>query len=272
MARKLFCEISPLAYKISLKKEIAVRHIKNLFFKGTFAKKISEDLLCKTVYKSRSLIRRKLGNVDSALQENKAVNLKIAAAELNGVTIYPGETFSFWSLVGSCTEQKGYKNGLVIVKGKPSEGIGGGLCQLTNMIHWLVLHSPLDIDEYHHHDGIDLFPDYGRQIPFGTGTSIMYNYLDYRFKNNTGQPFQLVIYTDDVYLNGELRTTGPIDISYHIYVEDERFVRIDDAVYRTGNVIRKKIDKRTGNTLSSDIIKVNMAKVMYDTSDLDITV
>ena len=41
--------------------------------------------------------------------------------------------------------------------------------------------------EHHHHDALDLFPDYNRQIPFGTGTSIAYNYLDYRFKNTTNK-------------------------------------------------------------------------------------
>ena len=31
MKRKLFCEISPLTYKISMEKEILVRHIKDIF-------------------------------------------------------------------------------------------------------------------------------------------------------------------------------------------------------------------------------------------------
>lgn len=35
-----------------------------------------------------------------ALQENKAVNLAIAAPKVNGITIKSGETFSFWKLVG----------------------------------------------------------------------------------------------------------------------------------------------------------------------------
>lgn len=53
------------------------------------------------------------------------------------------------------------------------------MCQFTNLIHWLILHSPLDIIEHHHHNRFDLFPDHNKKIPFGTGTSIMYNYIEY---------------------------------------------------------------------------------------------
>ena len=117
----------------------------------------------------------------------------------------PRETFSLWHLVGKTSARKGYKEGLLIRQGKPDRGIGGGLCQLSNLIHWIVLHTPFETTEHHHHDGVDLFPDFGRQVPFGVGTSISYNYLDYRFVNNTEQTFQLIVYTDEKYLNAELR-------------------------------------------------------------------
>lgn len=115
--------------------------------------------------------------MDSTLQENKATNLAIAAPKVSHIVIRPKEVFSFWSLVGSCSEKKGYKEGLIIKSGAPDKDIGGGMCQFTNLIHWLILHTPLKVVEYHHHDGVDLFPDYGRQVPFGVGTSIMYNYI-----------------------------------------------------------------------------------------------
>ena len=70
----------------------------------------------------------------------------------------------------------------------------------------MVLHAPLTITEQHHHDQFDLFPDFGRQVPFGTGTSIFYNYLDYRFRNDTEQTYQLLIHTTPTHLCGELRT------------------------------------------------------------------
>jgi len=168
--------MSPLTYKVSVIKCRFIRHINNLLI-GNLATEKSNNLLPYTIYKQNSLIRRKLGNVDLALQDNKAINLKLSTPKVSGVIIKPNQIFSFWKLVGTRSVKKGYKEGLVISNGSISKGIGGGMCQFTNLIHWLVLHTPLQITEHHHHDGMDLFPDYGRQIPFETGTSIVYNYL-----------------------------------------------------------------------------------------------
>lgn len=268
--RRLFCEISPLTYKISTQKCILMRTIKDILSEDDFAGTKSDELLPVTVYKHNSLIRRKLGNVDLTLQDNKAVNLSIAAPKINKIVINPGEVFSFWWLVGAPSEKNGYKTGLTIAGGKPSKDIGGGMCQFTNLIHWMVLHSPLDVVEHHHHDGVDLFPDFNRVVPFGTGTSILYNYKDYRVKNNTQQPFQFVVYTTEEYLCGELRTTQPLEHSYHIKAEEEFFSREDGVVYRNGKVYRSVVDKNTGNVIDKKLIKTNHAKVMYDTSGLDI--
>ena len=270
MSRKLFCEISPLTYQISMYKCITMRHIKNILGKEKLAKTKQKELLPVVIYKHNSLIRRKLGNVDLQLQENKAVNLSIAAPKITNIIIKPGETFSLWYLVGKCGKRQGYKEGLTIDNNKPSKGIAGGMCQLSNLIHWMILHTELEITEHHHHDNLDLFPDFKRVIPFGTGTSIMYNYLDYRFKNTTDKTYQLIIYTTDEYLCGELRSNKEEKYSYHIHAEDIFFSRENGVVYRNGKVYRTKIDKTTGNTIEKKLIRENHAKVCYDTSNLDI--
>jgi vancomycin resistance protein VanW len=261
--RRLFCEISPLTYAVSVRKERALRHLRNLFG-GLRLAAAKGDKLPIVQYRHKSLIRRKLGDVDMALQENKAVNLSIAAPKIDGVLIRPGEAFSFWHLVGAPTARRGYREGLLIAKGQPARGIGGGMCQFTNLIHWLVLHSPLNIIEHHHHDGVDIFPDFGRIVPFGCGTSIVYNYLDYRFKNNTLSTFQLITYVTDTHLCGELRVCTPCEHSYSIKEENARFVKIENDYFRQNKVVRRVIDKRTGNELGRNIIKQSNARVMYD--------
>ena len=270
MKRKLFCEISPLTYKISVEKNILQRKLRDMLARERFAQTRSPRLLPTVIYSHRSLIRRRLGNVDMRLQENKAVNLSIAAPRVTGVIIKPGETFSLWRLVGRDSRRKGYLDGLTISNGRVSEGTGGGMCQFTNLIHWLVLHSELTITEHHHHDGYDLFPDFGRQIPFGTGTSIMYNYLDYRFRNDTGRTYQLIVYTDGEYLFGELRADRPQSVEFRISSRGERFVRENGVVYRCGSVVRTTVDRSTGDIISEEIIRENRARVMYDTAGLDI--
>lgn len=271
MGRKLFCELSPLTYKISKEKGILLRNIKDSLSKEKFATEKLETKLPYKIYKHNSLIRRILGNVNMELQENKAVNLALAAPKITGIIIKPGETFSLWKLVGRCREKDGYKEGLTISSGTTTSGIGGGMCQMSNLIHWMILHTDMEITEHHHHDQIDLFPDFKRVIPFGTGTSITYNYLDYRFKNTTDITYQLIIYVTDEYLRGELRANKRQKYKYHISAENVFFSKEKDGqVYRNGKVLREKIDCETGKTISKEIIRVNHAKVCYDTSNLNI--
>jgi vancomycin resistance protein VanW len=246
-----------------------IRLLRDCFSAERFCRTRSENLLPTTVCKHKSLIRRQLGDVDMTLQENKAINLALAAPKISGVLIRPGEVFSLWHLVGKTSARKGYREGLMIRHGRPDRGIGGGLCQLSNLIHWIVLHTPFEITEHHHHDGVDLFPDFGRQVPFGVGTSISCNYLDYRFKNNTDRTFQLLVYTDEKYLNAELRAEKPLDVKYHIHSRHERFVKENGVYYRCGEVWRECIDKSTGRILESRLIKTNHAQVMYDEKFID---
>lgn len=266
--RRLFCQLGPWAYNVSRWRCIMQRRVRDLFSREQFATTFCSDRLPVVVYRHSSLIRRRLGNIDMQLQENKAINLAISAPKVSGILIRPGETFSFWRLVGADSRRKGYKEGLTIANGRPSRGTGGGLCQFTNLIHWMILHSQMTITEHHHHQGIDLFPDFNRQIPFGTGTSIVYNYLDYRFYNNTSNTYQLIVYTDGEYLRGELRAMTAQEVSFHIRVEDEYFSDEEGTVYRNGKVYRDTIDKSTGSRLKTELIRTNHARVMYDTTDL----
>lgn len=266
MFLKRFYELSPVTYKIARFKEIQKRNIINILSTRKFANTFLEEKLPILIYKHNSLIRRKLNNVDTYLQDNKAVNLSIATKKVDKIIIKPGETFSFWKLVGSITPEKGYLEGLTIKGGNVDRDIGGGMCQFTNLIHWMVLHSSLKIIEHHHHNGIDMFPDFGRKVPFGTGTSVMYNNLDYEFLNTSEDTtYQLIVYTTEEYLMGELRADKQEPVKYHIKEDFSYFDQDENGIwYRNNQVSRTCIDKKTGNELSNEIIVKNRAKVLYD--------
>lgn len=261
-------DVKSLKYNLALSKNRLQRKWIWLKQKKNFAKDYQDFPLEHLVYSQKSLILRRLGNVNLQLQENKAVNLQLASQHIHNILIKPNQVFSFWYLVGKCTSKKGYKEGLTLKSGQPSQGIGGGMCQFTNLIHWLVLHSPLDIIEHHHHNGFDLFPDYGRQIPFGTGTSIMYNYLDYQFKNDTPHDYQLLTWLENGYLCGELRCSFPETHAYHIVEEDAYFQysEKEDAYFRHNEIHKKILEKSTGNLISKSLLIKNKAKVMYEAS------
>lgn len=262
--RKLFCELSPACYKISLHKEYLLRDIRDLFGKEKFALEKNTVPMPVVVKSHTSDIMRRLNGVDAELQRSKAVNLRLASAEINGLVIRPGETFSFWRLVGDPSEKRGYQPGLVINNGKLESGIGGGLCQLANLIHWLVLNSPLTVTELTHHSDA-LFPDSGRRVPFGTGTSVFYKNVDYRFLNTTDRPVQLMVWTDGDRLCGELRTDSAFPYIYRITEENQGYIEEDGVFYRVSKVFRITLD-RERRVLRRELVLDNHSKVMYDYS------
>jgi len=265
MGRKLFCEISPLSYAVSAQKEILLRHVRDLFSRERFASVREETPLPCLVKSHASLLLRRLNGVDMALQENKVTNIALACGKINGLTVAPGETFSFWRAVGSTTRRKGYKKGLVIAKSGMTSDYGGGLCQMANMIHWLVLNSPLTVTELHHHSDA-LFPDDRRRVPFGTGTSVCYNNVDYRFRNDTDQSVRIMVWIEGAELCGELTAERPFPCRYRLTEENHHFRKEGDKFYRVSRVYRLVTDRETGTLLRKELILDNHSEVLYDYS------
>ena len=261
--KKLFCELSPTCYAISLQKEICERHIKDMLSDAKFSTTLQQEKLPNLVAEySCNLIKRGPG-VELRLQENKAVNIELACKKINGMLIRPGEIFSFWRTVGKTTKAKGYKDGRVIIKGKLIPGLGGGLCNLGNTIHYMILHSPLKVVEFHHHSDA-LAPEEGKRIPFSTGTSVSYNYIDYRFQNNTDQNIQLLVWCADGKLHGELRSEKEFPCTYEIVEENHHFHQEGEKFFRVSKIYREITDRATGKILDKELILNNHSEVMYD--------
>lgn len=263
MGRKLFCEISPFCMEISLYKQRMIKDVKDKAKRIKFAKDKKDELLPNIVKGHCSLLVRKLHGVDIKLQENKVTNIEIASDKLTNIIIHPGEVFSFWRLLGKASKEKGYKEGLIIGKKGFFAGYGGGLCQMANMCHWLVLNSPLDVFELHHHSDA-LFPDERRRVPFGTGTSVLYKHIDYRFKNNTDQDVQLVFWIENGELCGELRSERPFPYRYKLEEENHHFRKEGKDYYRISQVYRYVIDRESNKEVRKELILDNHSLVMYD--------
>lgn len=259
----LFCEISPTTYAISVQKEILKRHLQDALARKQFAKTYSTKKLPNLVSSHVSGLIKKGPGIDPELQYNKAHNIDIAAKKMDGLLIQPGEEFSFWHLVGKINKKKGYKDGRVIAGDKVEAGLGGGLCNLANTLNLLILHSPLEITELHTHSDA-LAPDFDHRIPFNNGTSVAYNNIDYRFKNNTDQPIQLHIWCQDEKLFGELRSETPFSDSYELVEEDHHFIQKGDKYYRLSKIYRQTLDKLTNELKSKELIWDNRSQVMFD--------
>ena len=222
-----------------------------------------ETLLDTTIFEHRTPLFRRLRALDMYLQVNKVTNLKLAAAKINGVVLRPGETFSFWYLVGNPTARKGYLEGLVLENGQLRKGIGGGLCQLGNLIYWMALHSALTVTERWRHS-YDVFPDEARSLPFGSGATLAYNYIDLQIRNDTPHDFQIALWLTETDLHGAIRSNMPAAFRYEVF-ESEHFMRHEPwgGYSRHNRIDRRVFDAASGALLCEEVVTENHALMMY---------
>jgi vancomycin resistance protein VanW len=238
------------------------RYLEWYFGNVKFSKNIVNGSLPYTVFKHQTPLLRQLKDVDMWLQHNKIKNLEIATARLNGIVINPGETFSYWKLIGNPTHRKGYVDGMVLFYGGFKHDVGGGLCQLSNLIYWMTLHTPLEVTERHRHS-YDVFPDSNRTQPFGSGATCAYNYLDLRIYNPTQQAYQLNVYLTEDDLVGEWTTTIEPLMTYEIYEKVHRITLENWGGYVRHNLINRRVFNKNKELIDDHYVTENHAIMMY---------
>jgi vancomycin resistance protein VanW len=260
--RRLLSARYPWVYRARVAELRVERDLADLRHRTRFARRQSAERLPVVITGHGSLLRRRLGATDPALQEAKITNLRLAIRAVDGLVIEPGEVFSFWERVGPPSARRGFVDGLVLRGGRPATGTGGGLCQLANLLHWLALHTPLEVAERHHH-GVDPFPDDRRALPFGTGASVFYNYVDLRLRNPTKQPFQLEAWLTERELRGRIRASHAPPVTYHVFEVGHHFEAAPEGVVRCNEVWRRTVDRATGRTLVEERLMRNRLVVGY---------
>ena len=228
-----------------------------------FSKEIDLQQLPNTLITHQSLLLRKLKNVDMYLQHNKIVNLKIAIEKINGVIIQPGDSFSLWKMVGRPSKSRGFLEGMTLSNGKVTTGIGGGLCQLGNLIYWMALHSPLKVTKRWRHS-YDVFPDVNRKIPFGSGATLSYNYIDLQLKNDTQMPIQINLSLSATHLEGAICSTYPLHLGYEVFERNHKFELQWWGGYTRHNEIWRKVTNVLTSEMNEELITQNHAIMMYN--------
>lgn len=208
-----------------------------------------------------SPIYRKLAGVARDLQTNKHTNLRLACQRLHGTAIGPGQTMSLWHAIGRPSQRRGFLEGMVLDQGSISSGTGGGLCQLSNILFWVAAHSPLKIVERHRH-GFDVFPDAERNIPFGAGATVAFNYLDFRVTNPGEATFLIHVWVDDSHLNARLLSDTADPRSYEVIEADHRFDQQRWGGYSRHNRIIKRTLVVT-EVIREEVLAINDALVRY---------
>lgn len=109
-------------------------------------------------------------------------NIINAAKKINNNVIYPGEIYSLNDNLKPFSIKNGYVNAPIIVNGKLTDGIGGGICQVSTVLYNAVLYSELEIVERRNHS---LKVGY---IDYGFDATLAGDYIDLKFKNNKSVP------------------------------------------------------------------------------------
>lgn len=95
-----------------------------------------------------------LGSYGTSLRErarSQRVNVRRAARALDGVTLAPGETFSFNRRVGPWNAAAGYRKAPVSFDGELMASYGGGVCQTSTTLYNAALIAGLQVVERHRH-------------------------------------------------------------------------------------------------------------------------
>ena len=84
-------------------------------------------------------------------QAGRKYNVALALSKINGLVVNSKETVSFNKITGPQTLDGGYSNAIVILNGKFTEGVGGGICQASTTLYNACVLANLEINEVHNH-------------------------------------------------------------------------------------------------------------------------
>lgn len=177
--------------------------------------------------------------------ENRCYNVALATKSLNGLTIRPNETFSFNDVVGERTEQNGYKNAKVILDGNYTDGVGGGVCQVSTTLYNALLLAGF-IPKASQHSLISSY------VMAGFDAMVAYGSTDLTFVNNTEH---------NVYIQG---VTQGKTVTFTIYGEPNVYeIKRESTEERTPFAVKEIVDK----VKYPELIYADQTKVITNGSD-----
>jgi len=122
---------------------------------------------------------------------SRHANISTGASQFDGVVILPGQTFSFWELLGPVTVERGYAYAGAIINNRSDENvIGGGLCQVSTTIFNAVAAQGYEIVERHAHGY------YIDRYPIGYDAAVFDPGVDFRWRNDTANPVFIWSWSD----------------------------------------------------------------------------
>lgn len=262
MARRRLTELFPWLLPLRKRQRLLCFYAKMRLDPNRYAGRQTRDLLPVALFESACPMYNRDTGFDMVYQENKVFNVKLAAARLDGLLIAPGETFSFWNRVRDADRQTPYKDGLAEVNGRLTTQYGGGLCQISNLLCWLFLHSPLTLLERHGHDK-KVFPEPPSDAPLGVDATVFEGWLDFKVRNDTEDTFQLSITFDDAHIIGRLYTDRARGRTWEVVNRHLAYYREPDGIYEEVDVIQRVHDAARDACIRETKVYTNRCRIEY---------
>lgn len=265
MRRKRVTQLFPFLLPLRLKQRKCFFYLKMRFDRNKYSRSVLGDRLPYPVYQTQSLLLNENSGFDMRYQYNKVHNLRLAARPLDHLVIRPGETFSFWQTIRKADRREPYRDGLILSDGKITAVYGGGLCQLSNLLFWMFLHTPLTIVERHGH-AVESFPSTTEELPCGTDATVNEGWLDLKFKNETGTVFQVEISFGDSFMYGSIFTDKEPEDSVEIRNKKVRYFKKEGKVFQSADVC-KRITQRETHAVRDVFLYDNCCEIGYPLPD-----
>jgi len=262
MGRKRLTQLFPWILPLRKKQRLLCFYAGMSLDKNHYASHQPDTLLPYQLFQTSCPMYNSETGFDMVYQENKVFNLKLAANVLDRIQIRPGETFSFWKLVRYADKHVPYKDGLVVYDGKLQTSPGGGLCQMSNLLFWMFLHTPLTIVERHGHRVKD-FPEPPSDAPIGVDATVSEGWLDLKVKNDTDQTFQIVIAFDEENINGCVLTDVEPTATFYISNGQPLYYRKNGKVFEEVDIIQTLVPLIGNESISSNLLYRNCCEIGY---------
>ena len=120
----------------------------------------------------------------------RAQNIQVAASKFHGLVIPPEQIFSFNEHLGQVSAETGYEESLIISGNRTTEGIGGGICQVSTTAFRAAFWGGFPILERTAHG----FRVHWYEPPVGLDATVYAPAVDLKFLNDT--PYHLLIETE----------------------------------------------------------------------------
>lgn len=116
---------------------------------------------------------------------DRTTNLRLAAGKINGTVVLPGEVFSYNKVVGKRTIAAGYKNAAIYQDGGVTDGLGGGICQISTTLYNAAIQAGMLIEERRNHMFVPTYADAGKDA------TVVWGSTDFKFENRRSYPIKI---------------------------------------------------------------------------------